>query len=173
MSDPVKKVQIALRAESALFKAQLRRTVRSVALLLGALVFALLALTVFNYASFVALEEELGGVYAGLIVGGADLLIAALLINAALSEPKTTEEEKLAAEVRDMSYAALGEDVERARRELTRFTADVHRIRSVFALLTGGITAPLTFLIKALSGQMGQPEDTDDTDESAAAPGTL
>ena len=63
------------------------------------------------------------------------------------------DEEKMAAESRDLAYAEIGSDVEAFKAEVTKVVDDVNRIRSGFGSITGtsSIMPFLGLLTKAIS----------------------
>ena len=127
----------------ALAKSQARRSARQLVIAAVGLVFALLAVTVFNFAAYMSLDLALGPIKAGLIVGAADLLLAALFFRTAFNETSDSDEEKLAREISEMSLSSLGEDMDEIRQEMSRFTADVRRIRSTIHSVTTPIQGML------------------------------
>lgn len=155
MNDTVQKLRVAVHAESVLMKLRTRKAMRSAVLLAVGLVFSLFAIGVLNGATFEALRAWMPVFRAGLIVGGIDLLIAALLVRAALKEEPDGPEESLAREVRDLTVAALEKDFEAARSEAHEFVQDVRRIRSAVGFVTQGISGPLRAILEFVGEARG------------------
>jgi hypothetical protein len=151
MKDTMRKLRVAAQAESVLLKLKTRRAIRSALFVALALVFALLAIRVINGAAFEALKTSWGALKAGLVVGGVDLVIAALLVRWGLREKSDGDEERLAQQVREMTYASVSDDLEEARIELQGFVADVRRIRHAVGIFTSGVGGPLNLAVDFLS----------------------
>lgn len=165
MTEPIKKVQIALRAETALAKIALRRTLRTVGLLLLAGVFGLFAIGFMNFAALEALLTVLTPAGAGLALAVGNLLVLAVLCWLALGQPKDSDTEQLANQVREMAYASLEDEAAALHREMREFARDVRRIRSVFQGVMGAVGGPLSYLASSLFGAL----DRDSGDEEDRA----
>ncbi|GEM_PF-718110 len=150
MKQSAQYLRIIAHSQTALLKVQARRAIRSLIFLSLGLCFALLALLVLNIAGFIALEEMLGALVAGLSVGFVDLLLAGILLRIALKTEPESSEEKLAREVSALSLASLEKDMSGIRKEVHQFTSDVGRLRSAITFITSGLTGPLQFLLDLL-----------------------
>lgn len=171
MTEPIKKVQIALRAEAALARIALRRTLRAVGLLLLAGVFGLFAIGFINFAALEALQSVLPPAVAGLTLAAGNLLVLALLSWLALGQPKDTETEQLAQQVREMAYASLEDEADALHHEMRDFARDVRRIRSVVQGLLGTVGGPLSYLASSLFRALDRDADDDDpADDRPSAP---
>jgi hypothetical protein len=151
MNDSVKKIQILARAQTAILRAQLRRSVQSLVLVAVGLVFALLAIGVLNFAAYAALELRLGPGRAGLIVGGVDLLLAGALFVKGLAQSPPTQEEALAREITEMATEGLGADLEETRNELRDFMRSTKRLGEIVQGVTSIVSSPVAELIKLVS----------------------
>ncbi|HKO94646.1 MAG TPA: phage holin family protein, partial [Polyangiaceae bacterium] len=151
MNDSLQKMQIVARAQAAILRAQLRRSVTSLVLVAIGLVFALLAVGVLNFAAYAGVEMRLGPGPAGLIVGSVDLLLAGALFAKGLAVSPPSEEEKLAREITEMATERLSAELEEARDELRDFMKSTRKMGELahqVASIAGGSTAEL---IKFLS----------------------
>jgi high-affinity Fe2+/Pb2+ permease len=151
MNDSLKKVQILARAQAAILRAQVRRSVQSLVLVAVGLVFALLAVGVLNFAAYAALEMRLGPGRAGLLVGCVDLLLAGGLFFKGLAASSETEEEKLAREITEMATEGLGADLDEARAELSTFMKSTRKLGEIAHHVSSIAGGPLAELIKFLS----------------------
>jgi hypothetical protein len=151
MNDSVKKIQILARAQTAILRAQIRRSVQSLVLVAVGLVFALLAVGVLNFAAYAALEMRLGPGQAGLIVGCVDLLLAGALFAKGLAQSPPSEEEALAREITEMTTEGLSSDLEEARNELREFMKSTRRLGEIVQRVTSLVSTPAAELIKLVS----------------------
>jgi hypothetical protein len=151
MSDPVKKLQLALRAETTLLKLEVRRALRSAGLSALAGVLLLFGFAFLNFAAYEALTGWLGPALAALAVAAGDIALGVLLLGFARAEPDRSEEESLARELRELTYGSLGEDLTTLHGELRDFAADVRRLRAGLGAAFGVIGGPLS----ALAGLFG------------------
>jgi hypothetical protein len=99
-----------------------------------------LAITALNGAAFEALQTQVGPIFAGLLIGAVDLLVATPLMHSALKEPPETAKEKLAQSVRDITYSSLGEDLDGLRTELRDFVSYIRRLRQTVGDVTKGVS---------------------------------
>jgi len=146
MNDTVKKVELLARAQAAILRVQLRRSVQSLVFVAVGLVFALLAVGVLNFAAYAALEMRLGPGRAGLIVGFVDLLLAGVLFAKGLATSPPTEEEKLAREITELATEGLSADLDEARVELGAFMKSTRRLGEIaqqVTSITGGTVAEI------------------------------
>lgn len=150
MSDPMMKLQLIARAEMAIGQINARRVASRSALFSVALVFLLLGLAMATMALYFALEPSFGAPLSALIVSMIDIIIGAIFILKAKGAGPSENEEKLAREIRDMAYAELGSDIEKAKNELDQITNDVKRIRSGFTSFTSGAAGSLGPIISML-----------------------
>ena len=153
MKNPVLKVNLLIRAETALARIRARRTANRIILSLVGLVFVLIGVAMLNFAiyqAFVAFSSPgLAGLYVSLInLGLAGAIF--LIIGKAGGE---SNEEKMAAEIRDLAYSEIGTDVEGVKAEIGKVVDDINRIRSGFSSFTGAssIMPLLGMLTKAIA----------------------
>lgn len=151
MNDSVKKVQILAHAQTAVLRAQLRRSVQRLMLVAVGLVFGLLAVGVLNFAAFAALEMRLGSAYAALVVGCVDLLLAGALFAKGLAQSLPSEEEALAREITEMATEGLSADLDEARSELRDFMKSTRRLGEIVQRVTSIVSSPAAELIKLVS----------------------
>jgi len=147
------KVNLLIRAETALARIRARRTANRIILSLVGLVFVLIGVAMLNFAiyqAFVAFSSPgLAGLYVSLInLGLAGVIF--LIIGKAGGE---SNEEKMAAEIRDLAYSEIGSDVEGVKAEIGKVVDDINRIRSGFSSFTGAsnIMPLLGMLTKAIA----------------------
>ncbi|HSC88853.1 MAG TPA: hypothetical protein VLC09_16335 [Polyangiaceae bacterium] len=155
MNDTLEKVQILGRAQAAMLRAQLRRSVQKLVVVAVGLVFALLALGSLNYAALMALQKPLGAPLAGLALGLLDLLVAAVLFAKGLAEPPPSEEEILAKQISEMATNGLSRDLDEAREELREFMRDTKQLGQVFRQVSSFLGEPVVQLLKLLFGWRG------------------
>ena len=153
MKNPVLKVNLLIRAETALARIRARRTANRIILSLVGLVFVLIGVAMLNFAiyqAFVAFSSPgLAGLYVSLInLGLAGAIF--LIIGKAGDE---SNEEKMAAEIRDLAYSEIGSDVEGVKAEIGKVVDDINRIRSGFSSFTGAssVMPVLGMLTKAIA----------------------
>lgn len=153
MKNPVLKVNLLIRAETALARIRAHRAANRIILSLIALVFVLIGVAMLNFAiyqTFVAFSSPgLAGLYVSLInLGLAGAIF--LIIGKAGGE---SNEEKMAAEIRDLAYSEIGSDVEGVKAEIGKVVDDINRIRSGFSSFTGAssIVPLLGMLTKAIT----------------------
>ena len=130
MSDPVMKIQIIARAEMALLQIRAERVAGRSTLFIVAMVFALLALAMLNFAAFHAIAPGQGPALAALFVALIDLGAAVITIAAARKAGPTESQERLAREIRELAYTELNRDVEQVQAEVQETVAEVRRLRS-------------------------------------------
>jgi hypothetical protein len=148
MNDYFKKLQILAHAQTAVLRAQARRSVQSLVLVAIGLVFGLLAVGVLNFSAFAALEMRLGTWRAALIVGCVDLLLAGALFAKGLARSSPTEEEALAREITQMVTEGLSADLDEARNELRDFMKSTRTLGEIVQRVTAIVSSPATELIK-------------------------
>ena len=153
MKNPVLKINLLIRAETALARIRARRTANRIILSLVGLVFVLIGVAMLNFAiyqAFVAFSSPgLAGLYVSLInLGLAGAIF--LIIGKAGDE---SNEEKMAAEIRDLAYSEIGSDVEGVKAEIGKVVDDINRIRSGFSSFTGAssVMPVLGMLTKAIA----------------------
>jgi hypothetical protein len=138
MTDPILKLQILARSELTLLRLQARRSTTRTELFVVALVFALLALGMLNFAAYHALTVKQGPAFAALMVALGDGFLAIVLVVFSRAVGSNTEQEKMVRDIRDLAYNELNADFGEVKNELTQLTEDVRRIRSGFTLFKGG-----------------------------------
>ena len=138
MTDPILKLQILARSEITLLRLQARRSMARTELFIVALVFALLALGMLNFAAYQALAAKQGPAFAALMVALADGLLAVVLVVVSRVAGPNADQEKMVRDIRDLVYNELNADFEDAKARVTQVTEDVRRIRSGFSSFTSG-----------------------------------
>lgn len=153
MRNPALKVNLLIRAETALARVRARRTANRITMSLIALVFVLIGVAMLNFAIYQAFvtfsSPGLAGLYVSLINLGLAMVIF-IIVGKADGE---SNEEKMAAEIRDLAYTEIGSDVDAFKAEVTKVVDDVNRIRSGFSSITGtsSIMPFLGILTKAIA----------------------
>ena len=138
MADPVLKLKILARSEMTLLRLQARRNAIRMELFLVALVFALLALGMLNFAGYQAMAVKKGPAFAALMVALADGLLALILVFVSRRAGPSDEQEKMVRDIRDLAYSELSADLDEAKAGVKQVTEDLGRIRSSFTSITGG-----------------------------------
>jgi hypothetical protein len=156
MNDSVKKLQILARAQAAIVRAEVRRSIQSLVLVAVALVFALLAIGVLNFAAYAALELRFGPARAGLIVGAVNLLLAGALVAKGLARSPPSEEERLAREITDMATEGLSAELDEARDELREFMKSTRRLGEIAHHVTAIVGGPVAELLRIFAGSSTQ-----------------
>ena len=153
MKNPVLKVNLLIRAETALARVRARRTANRIILSLVALVFVLIGVAMLNFAMYQAFTVRFSPGLASLFVALINLILAGLIFFVAGKVGGESNEEKMAAEIRDLAYSEIGTDVEGVKAEITKVVDDINRIRSGFSSFTGtsSIMPLLGMLTKAIS----------------------
>jgi len=152
LNDTLKKLQVLGRAQAAVIRAQLRRSVQKLVVVAVGLVFTLLALAALNYAALAALQEHLSAAQSGLVLGLFDLLVGALLFAKGLAEHPPGEEELLAREITEMATDGLSADFDEARQEVRDFMRDTRQMGQVIHQVASIIGGPVAQVIKVIFG---------------------
>ena len=113
MKDPVFKINLLIRAETALARVRARRTANRVILSLIALVFVLIGVAMLNLSIYKAFASFTSSGLASLYVSLINLGLAGIIFAAIGKAGVESNEEKMAAEIRDL--AVVGVLVGRAR----------------------------------------------------------
>ena len=153
MKNPVLKINLLIRAETALARVRARRTANRIILSLVALVFVLIGVAMLNFSIYQAFVLRFSPGLAGLFVSLINLFLAGLIFFIASKFGGESNEEKMAAEIRDLAYSEIGTDVEGVKAEITKVVDDINRIRSGFSSFTGtsSVMPLLGMLTKAIS----------------------
>jgi len=149
MSEPIMKLQLIARSELALTQINARRVASRSALFSVALVFLLLGLAMVTLSIYFALEPRFGAPLAALMVSLGDTIIGIIFILASKRAGPSSNEEKLAREIRDMAYAELGNDIDDFKAEVNQITNDIKRIRTGFTSFSTGAGSIISLLLKA------------------------
>jgi hypothetical protein len=149
MSEPIMKLQLIARSELALTQINARRVASRSALFSVALVFLLLGLAMVTLSIYFALEPKFGAPLAALTVSLGDTIIGIIFILASKRAGPSSNEEKLAREIRDMAYSELGNDIDDFKAEVTQITDDIKRIRTGFTSFSSGAGSIISLLLKA------------------------
>ncbi len=157
MTDPILKIQILARSEISLLRIQANRNINRIIFLLVALVFALLALGMFNFSAYQAIAESKSPAVAAMLVAFADCILAISVLMFTRSSGKDSEQEKVIRDIRDLAYKELSTDFDEAKENFSEVSDDVRRIRSGFSAftqgadnITGSLGPLLNLLISAL-----------------------
>lgn len=153
MKNPVLKINLLIRAETALARVRARRTANRIILSLVALVFVLIGVAMLNFAIYQAFTVKFSPGLAGLLVSLINLFLAGIVFLIAGKIGGESNEERMAAEIRDLAYSEIGSDVEGIRAEIGKVVDDINRIRSGFSSITGtsSIVPFLGMLTKAIT----------------------
>lgn len=143
MNNLILKLHVLARSEIALLRIQARRISTRTALFVVALVFALLALGMLNFAAYQALAVNQGPAIGAMLVALVDGVLALLVIVIARGAGPGTEQEKMVRDLRDLAYNELSTDLDGVKEKVTQVTDDVRRIRSGFSAITGGSSGSL------------------------------
>jgi len=163
MADPVLKLKILARSEMTLLRLQARRNAVRTELFLLALIFALLALGMLNFAGYQALSVKIGPAFAALLVALANGFLALVLVAVSRTAGQGAEQEKMVRDIRDMAYSELSADFDEVKAGVAQVTEDLGRIRSGFSAVTGGsgglagnLSPVLSLLIGAVKKRPGK-----------------
>lgn len=137
MTDPILKLQVLARSEMALLRIQAQRSATRTALLVVALVFALLALGMMNFAGYQALVETKSPAIAALLIALVDGALALIVVFFSRGAGPNMEQEKVIRDIRDLAYDELSTDFDEVKAKVSKVTEDVGRIRSGFSAVTG------------------------------------
>lgn len=153
MKNPVLKVNLLIRAETALARVRTRRTANRIILSLIALVFVLIGVAMLNFSIYQAFASFTSPGLASFYVALINLGLAGIIFLVIGKAGGESNEEKMASEIRDLAYAEIGSDVEAFKAEVTKVVDDVNRIRSGFGSITGtsSIMPFLGLLTKAIT----------------------
>jgi hypothetical protein len=150
----VKHARVLWRAESILTEIRLRRMMTRTGLLAAAALIAAFGLAMLNVAGFFWLEPGWGPAGAACWVGGADFVIALVLLLVALRAPAGREME-LALEVRQAALDGLEDDARLLQAELLSLKDETLRMRdSLLGLVKHPLEAALTGLVVPLAGAL-------------------
>ncbi|MEN8191072.1 MAG: phage holin family protein [Thermodesulfobacteriota bacterium] len=138
MNDPILKLKLLAKTEMTLGKLHARQAASRFVFATIALFFVLLGLGMLNFAGYQALSVRFSPAVAALFIAVIDIVIGMAVLRIAASSGSDSDEEKMAQEIRDMVYSELNNDIEAVKREFTKVTDDVYRIRSGFNSLTSG-----------------------------------
>ena len=154
MKDPILKINLLIRAETALARIRTRKSVSRLILSLVALVFVLIGVAMLNFAIYHSFAASFSPALSGFFVSLINLCLAAIIFIVAAKTGTESGEEKMAQEIRELAYAELGADVNTVRDELSKIGSDVNRIRTGFSSLTdttGSILPLFGLLTKAIT----------------------
>ena len=153
MKNPALKIDLIIRAETALMRVRALRTVNRIILSLIALVFVLIGVAMLNFAIYHAFLAFSSPGLAGLYVSLINLGLAGIIFFVVGKAGGTSNEEKMAEEIRDLAYAEIGAEVDAFKAEVTKVVDDINLIRSGFGAITGtsSIMPFLGMLTKAIS----------------------
>ena len=137
MDDFLKKMQVLLRTEAAIFQINLQTAGKQIILFAVGIVLILLAVAALNVGIYTALADRYGGVTGALIVAAINGILAVVLMVVA-NRTKPGPEAAMAKEIRDLAISEINTDVNKIRQNLDDFKSDVERIKNGFTSLTGG-----------------------------------
>ena len=138
MTDPILKLHILARSEMALLRYHARRNATRTAMFAVALVFALLAVGMLNFAGYQALAIKYGPATAATLVALVDGVLALIVVFVSRGAGSNAEQEKMIRDIRDLAYNELNADFDEVKEKVTQVTDDVRRIRSGFSTITAG-----------------------------------
>ena len=136
-------LKVFWRSERLIRQNELRLTTQKIQFNALAGIVAVFGLVMLSIAVFFALVPYWGQAWAAAAVGGADLLIAIILISYA-SSLKPAPELEMIREMREFAIADLQDEVVKAENELVDLRNDVKRfVRIPVAALMPGLIGPL------------------------------
>ena len=158
MKDPMLKLKILTRTESALLKIQFRRTVMFILIYVVAFLFITISFCMLNFAAYQALAESHAPAMAALLVASGDGILTCILIFISQQVGKTTDQELMLRDIRDLALNELRADVDDVKSKVTKVGDDVKHIRSGISSfnevssinLLGNLSPILTLLIDLL-----------------------
>jgi len=137
MKDPLLKLKILTRTESALLKIQLRRTVNFILIYVVAFLFITISFCMLNFAAYQALAESMGPAMAALLVALADGILTFILIFISQQVGKESEQEMMLRDIRDLALNELNADVDEVKSKVTKVSDDVQNIRTGLSSFNG------------------------------------
>jgi len=163
----LRNLRVIVRSEGILARSHIQLTSRKLVLAVVAGIAALFALGLLNISAFFALELVVSPVWAALILGGANLLIAAVVIVIAVNLGPGHEAE-MARDFRDMAIAEIENQVTSVEENVRQLSADLSGlgetalglVKSPSQLIAPGVAiAVITAITKLLkSGKKSAPK---------------
>ncbi|MFC1455958.1 phage holin family protein [Microvirga arabica] len=146
MDNLVRNLRVLWRAESIIADIRFRQmmtrsSLRGIAALLGAFAFLM-----GNLALFFALEQAWGTIWAAVLIGLANLLLAIILLVVA-ERSKPGREMELALEVRNMALQSLETDAQAIQQQLSDFRNEVRGVREA---VVGFVRHPLDSVLPGM-----------------------
>jgi len=163
----LRNLRVIVRSEGILARSHVQLASRKLVLVVVAGIAALFALGLLNIAAYFALELEVSRVWAALILGGANLVIAAIVIVVTVNLGPGHEAE-MARDFRDMAIAEIENQVSSVEQNVRQLSADLSGlgetalglVKSPSQLIAPGIAiAAITAITKLLkSGKKSPPK---------------
>ncbi len=153
MKNPVLKINLLIKAETALARIRAHRASNRIILSLVGLVFVLIGVGMLNFAVYQAFAASFSPSLSGLYVSLINLGLAGVIFLIIGKAGAESNEEKMAAEIRDLAYSEIGTDVDFFKAEVDKVVDDIKRIRSGLGSFTGSssIMPLLGMLTKAIT----------------------
>ena len=138
MNDPVLKIKLLAKTEMTLAKLQARKTANQAVFAAVALFFVLLGLGMLNFAGYQALVSLYSPAISALGIAVIDMLLGVIILKAAFKVGKSSDEEKMAQEVRDMVYSEVSGEFDSVKQNFKKISDDVYNIRAGFGSVASG-----------------------------------
>ena len=163
----MRNLRVIVRSERILARSQVQLVSRKLVLAVIAGIAALFALGLLNIAAFFALELEVSRVWAALILGAANLVIAAIVAFVTVNLGPG-QDAQMARDFRDMAIAEIENQVSSVEQNVRQLSADLSGIgetalglvKSPSQLIAPGVAiAAITAITKLLkSGKKSPPK---------------
>lgn len=150
MADTMNKLQILLRSEIALLRLQAKRMATQTACKIVAATFALLAIGMFTFASYLGLAKIFGPTMAAFQVALIDALLAVLLLIVSQKISTNAEQEKMILEVREIAAKGLSADLDKVKTEVEGLSEDVKQIYGSIATVISGSSSVISSVLPIL-----------------------
>jgi hypothetical protein len=154
MEHLARSLKVAWRSERLLLENEFRLTLQKVQLSALAGLVGILGLVMVNLAVFFALVPHMGQALAALCLGGADLVLAILLV-VRVGSLKPAPEVELVKEVRDMAFADIEEELSLAEMEMKTLKNQVHAFvrNPLDTLLPGAVASFLEAVVRGMAAR--------------------
>lgn len=150
MADTMNKLHILLRSEIALLRLQVKRMAAQTACKIVAAIFALLAISMFTFASYLGLAKVFGPTMAAFQVALIDALLAVVLLIISQKISNNAEQEKMILEVREIAANGLSADLDKVKAEVEELSDDVRNIYGNIATVISGSSSVISSVLPIL-----------------------
>ncbi|WP_290919632.1 phage holin family protein [Halodesulfovibrio sp.] len=150
MADTMNKLHILLRSELALLRLQVKRMAAQTACKIVAAIFALLAIGMFTFASYLGLAKVFGPTMAAFQVALIDAFLAVILLIVSQKISNNAEQEKMILEVREIAAKGLSADLDKVKTDVEELSDDVRQIYGNVAAVISGSSSVISSVLPIL-----------------------